>query len=96
MKKFEANGNEITIREATKKDAQSMIEYINIIASESDFLTFGPGEFHITFIEPDMMSFKNLVKSENILLQNLVNSLALQKQMMDCMVNMGMVYDGTG
>lgn len=43
----------------------------------------------------DMISFKNLVKSENILLQNLVNVLASQKQMMDCMVNMGMVYDGT-
>jgi len=43
----------------------------------------------------DMISFKNLVKSENILLQNLVNILASQKQLMDCMVNMGMVYDGT-
>jgi len=43
----------------------------------------------------DMKVFKNLVKSENILLQNLVNSLSAQKQLMDCMVNMGMVYDGT-
>lgn len=43
----------------------------------------------------DMHIFKTLVKSENILLQNLVNVLATQKQLMDCMVNMGMVYDGT-
>ncbi len=43
----------------------------------------------------DMHSFKALVKSENILLINLVNALSTQKQLMDCMVNMGMVYDGT-
>ncbi len=43
----------------------------------------------------DMTCFKALVKSENILLQNLVNALSLQKQMMDCTINMGMVYDGT-
>lgn len=43
----------------------------------------------------DMHAFKDLVKSENSLLINLVNALASQKQLMDCMVNMGMVYDGT-
>ena len=43
----------------------------------------------------DMHAFKTLVKSENTLLINLVNVLASQKQLMDCMVNMGMVYDGT-
>lgn len=43
----------------------------------------------------DMHSFKSLVKSENTLLINLVNALSTQKQLMDCMVNMGMVYDGT-
>jgi len=43
----------------------------------------------------DMHAFKTLVKSENALLINLVNALASQKQLMDCMVNMGMVYDGT-
>ncbi len=42
----------------------------------------------------EMTSFKTLVKSENILLQNLVNALSMQKQMMDCTINMGMVYDG--
>ena len=43
----------------------------------------------------DMHDFKDIVKSENRLLQNLVNVLAKQKQMLDCMVNMGMVFDGT-
>lgn len=43
----------------------------------------------------DMKSFKDLVKTENLLLHNLVNALAKQKQLMDCTVNMGMVYDGT-
>jgi len=56
---------------------------------------------NIEFIEDsqvisfDMHAFKTLVKSENILLINLVNALSSQKQLMDCMVNMGMVYDGT-
>ena len=36
------------IREATKKDANAMIEYLAAIASESDNLTFGPGELKIT------------------------------------------------
>lgn len=43
----------------------------------------------------DIEVFKRVVKSENLLLQNLVNALAEQKQLMDCTINMGMVYDGT-
>lgn len=57
----------------------SNIEFLK----ESKVISFGMGEF------------KTLVKSENALLQNLVDVLASQKQMLDCMVNMGMVYDGT-
>lgn len=43
----------------------------------------------------DIEVFKRVVKSENLLLQNLVNTLAEQKELMDCTINMGMVYDGT-
>lgn len=43
----------------------------------------------------DLNLFKETVKSDMTLLINLVNLLAQQKQMVDCMVNMGMVYDVT-
>ncbi len=40
-------GKELIIREARKSDAQRLIDYVNAISYESDFLTFGPGEFNI-------------------------------------------------
>lgn len=46
-------------------------------------------------ISLDLKLFKEVVKSDIALLINLLNILANQKQMVDCMVNMGMVYDVT-
>lgn len=43
----------------------------------------------------DLKIFKEIVKTDTSLLINLLNMLADQKQMVDCMVNMGMVYDVT-
>lgn len=43
----------------------------------------------------DLKTFKEVVKTDISLLINLLNILADQKQMVDCMVNMGMVYDVT-
>lgn len=49
MKKIELNnGKVLTIRKAIKTDAEGLINYIHSITGESDFLTFGPGEFDIT------------------------------------------------
>lgn len=42
------NGQLLTIRIANKEDAPNLIEYINKIGGESDFLTFGENEFEIT------------------------------------------------
>lgn len=39
------SGEIIVIRKAQKKDAASLIEYINDVAAETDFLTIGPSEF---------------------------------------------------
>lgn len=56
---------------------------------------------NIEFIVPsevlslDLHSFKEIVKGDNTLLINLVNLLAEQKQMIECTVNMGMIYDVT-
>ncbi|MCX6062452.1 MAG: Crp/Fnr family transcriptional regulator [Campylobacterales bacterium] len=43
----------------------------------------------------DLKAFTEVVKDDNILLIRLVNILANQKQMIDCMVTMGMVHDVT-
>lgn len=44
---FLKNGQTAIIREAQKEDAGKMIEYLNLIAGESDYLTFGQGELSI-------------------------------------------------
>ncbi len=65
MKKIHVvSGKEITIKEVAKKDAQNMIKYINNIAKESDFLTFGPREFNIT-IEREEQIIEDSSKSDN-------------------------------
>lgn len=38
----------LLIREATADDAPTIIKYLNEVSGESDFLTFGPGEFGIS------------------------------------------------
>lgn len=43
----------------------------------------------------DLKAFNEVVKSDNTLLVRLVNLLANQKQMIDCMITMGMVHDVT-
>lgn len=43
----------------------------------------------------DLRAFKEVVKTDISLLVNLVNLLADQKQLVDCMVTMGMVHDVT-
>ncbi len=45
MKEINFNNEIIIIREVAKSDAKELIEYLNIIGGESDFLTFGKGQF---------------------------------------------------
>lgn len=49
MEKYKLkNGLELVIREAKKKDAGKIIDYVNKVAGETDYLTFGKGEFSMT------------------------------------------------
>jgi RimJ/RimL family protein N-acetyltransferase len=41
------DGRELLIREAAPEDAPAVLEYIHAISGESDFLSFGPGEFEL-------------------------------------------------
>jgi RimJ/RimL family protein N-acetyltransferase len=47
------NGLALLIREAAVEDAQAILNYLEDISGESDFLTFGPGEFEFTLAAED-------------------------------------------
>ena len=42
------DGRTLLIREARGRDARDVIEYLDLISQETDFLSFGPGEFRLT------------------------------------------------
>ncbi len=42
------DGTVLTIRVGVPDDAAAMLEYLECVSGESDFLTFGPGEFEMT------------------------------------------------
>jgi len=44
---------ELKIREATVEDTTALLEYIETVSGESDNLTFGSGEFGLTFEEEE-------------------------------------------
>lgn len=49
MKEFLlSNGKILTIRQAKPEDAAMMLEYLNKLGGESDYLTFGEGEFNLS------------------------------------------------
>lgn len=58
--------NKYIIRKALKSDASELIEYLNVIGGESDFLTFGVGEFGITVKQEENM-IENILKKDNAL-----------------------------
>ncbi|HCP31854.1 TPA: N-acetyltransferase [Candidatus Acetothermia bacterium] len=49
------NGRVLLIREAAVEDARAVLDYVEGISGESDFLSFGPGEFELT--EPEEENF---------------------------------------
>lgn len=55
------NGEKAIIRKAIVSDAQKILDYVNQISGESDNLTFGKGEFDMTFEEEEKF-LKNVEK----------------------------------
>lgn len=43
----------LVIREATEHDAHALLDYVAAIGGESDFLSFGPGEFELSEAEEE-------------------------------------------
>jgi hypothetical protein len=42
------DGHDVLIREAAVQDAGAVLEHVEQISGESDYLTVGPGEFELT------------------------------------------------
>ncbi len=45
------DGSALVIRTGLPGDAAAMLEYLESVSGESDFLTFGPGEFELTQVQ---------------------------------------------
>lgn len=66
MKEVYVNNEEIIIRKAKKSDAKALIEYLNVIEGESDYLTFGAGQFGRS-VEQQEEFIVNALNKENAL-----------------------------
>lgn len=66
MKEMDINNEKIVIRKAVKEDAEALIEYLDTIGGESDFLTFGAGQFGRS-VEQEEDFIENALKKENAL-----------------------------
>ncbi|MFC1975011.1 hypothetical protein ACFLXQ_01275 [Chloroflexota bacterium] len=54
--KYELKNNRLLlIREAVVNDARAVLDYVQSVSGESDFLSFGPNEFELT--EPEEEAF---------------------------------------
>jgi hypothetical protein len=42
------NNQEVSLREATKDDAKSIIDFYNIVGGETTYLSFGEDEYKVT------------------------------------------------
>ncbi len=47
------NGQRLLLRQAEVEDAPALLDYIQAIGGESDFLTFGPGEFELSLAQEE-------------------------------------------
>lgn len=66
MKENDINAEKVIIRKAVEEDAEKLMEYLNVIGGESDFLTFGKGEFGGN-IKQEEEFISNALKKENAL-----------------------------
>lgn len=57
-------GDPLLIREAEKADAPALIEYVQRVAGETDYLTFGEGEFYLSVADEEAF-IENSRKASN-------------------------------
>jgi RimJ/RimL family protein N-acetyltransferase len=68
------NDIEVTIREATKEDAQNMIDFYNVVGGETDFLSFGANEFKRDLYEYEEYITATSKEQNSIMLLALIDS----------------------
>lgn len=62
------NGQAVTIKEGSPEDAPELVDYLTKIGGESDFLTFGPGEFSISVEEEELILEESLAAKNKLML----------------------------
>ena len=62
------NGAKAVIREAHSSDAKELLDFINTVSGESDFLSFGTGEFELTEQEEAEFLAKSQAAADQIYL----------------------------
>lgn len=58
------DGKDLVIRRGIIEDAEAMLAYVETIAGESDYITFGPGEFNVT-VEEERKTIEDMAGSSN-------------------------------
>jgi len=58
------NGETLTIREAEALDAGPIIEYVDLVCGETDFLSFGAGDFGMS-LEEEMLFLEQSREADN-------------------------------
>ncbi|MCX7883663.1 MAG: GNAT family N-acetyltransferase [Caloramator sp.] len=66
MKELMIENKRVIIRPATIDDAEALINYMNVIGGESDFLTFGPKELNIT-LDAEKSILEGFINKDNSL-----------------------------
>lgn len=66
MKELKIRNQRVIIREAVKSDAGPLLEYVNTVGGESDFLTFSAGQFGSS-IEQEEKFLENSMNKKNFL-----------------------------
>jgi RimJ/RimL family protein N-acetyltransferase len=67
------SGHTLLIREASAQDAPELLSYVEAISGETDFLTFGPGEFDLTVDEEEAILIRFREADNRIYLVGLVD-----------------------
>jgi len=58
------NGDTLIVREAKVVDAGSILQYLDVVCAETDYLSFGPGEFDLT-LEEEMSYLERSREADN-------------------------------
>ncbi len=62
---YKTNQNQtLVVREPDKNDARNLLKYIDKVSAETDFLTFGPGEYEMS-LEDEKKIIETCQKSLN-------------------------------